>query len=113
MRLYLKSNCVFLILIFLLLSSCSTSYTLSNEFNANSVKKLNYVQPFCSIVSYNDKTKQYDLDTNSFTVAESVNDILVTCHKPYHLNDRVPIEDSVLSLNFYKDAMLTVQKPNF
>ena len=87
------------------LNSCSTSYTLTNNFEADKVKKVNYVDPFCSIVKYNDLSKKYERDTNTFIVAENVTNLLLENKRAYHLTEKIEIVDSTLRLNFYKDAL--------
>ncbi|MCE3280035.1 MAG: hypothetical protein K0S44_2226 [Bacteroidetes bacterium] len=87
------------------ISSCSTSYTLTNSFDANKIKKVSYVDPFCSILGFNDSTQKYYSDTNTVFVSQNVENLLAENRRAYHLSEKIQIKDSTLMLNFYADAL--------
>lgn len=106
MKIDLRVFHVIVFLVVLSLISCySSSSTLSNGYNASSVRKLNYLDPFCNILHFDNATKQYYMDTNSVLVSQNIDTILKTHRKTYRLNDKIEIKDTMLRSNFYKDAL--------
>lgn len=93
----------FLYFIAFVISSCSTSFTLSHDFEPNKVKKLNYVDPFCAVVHHDSIVAKQD--TASLNIYKTVNTIINSNKRAYRFNDKIEISDSTLRIDFYKDVL--------
>jgi hypothetical protein len=79
------------------------SVTYPNNFEGNNIKKLNFIEPYCSFICPNDSNLQINCDSNRNFVLNAVNNYLDAHKKALRINEKVIVLDSSNKNNFYKD----------